>query len=131
MMHVGLELGNRADVDALREPFREFAQSDEDAIDPDDAVCEGISQNARAMTVRFMVRAKDPKTGWKMHCRLREHMLAAASRLDAAAGHEPAPAFLPRPLGDLALPPSDRRVRVQFRPPRGVEIRGRAPVMPK
>lgn len=96
MMHVELELDNRADVDALREPFREFVQSDEDVIDPDDAVCEVISQNARAMTVRFMVRAEDPKTGWSMHCRLREHMLAAASRLDAAAGHEPAPAYLPR-----------------------------------
>ncbi len=96
MMHVGLELGNRANVDALREPFREFAQSDEDAIGPDDAVCEGISQNARATTVRFMVRAEDPKKGWGMHRRQREHMFAAASRLDAAAGHEPTPAFLPR-----------------------------------
>ena len=96
MMHVELELDNRADVDALRGPFREFVENDEDVIDPDDAVCEVIDQNARAMVVRFMARSTDPKCGWAMHCRLREHMLAAASRLDAAAGHEPAPAFLPR-----------------------------------
>ena len=96
MVHVELELDNRADVEALRGPFREFVESDEDVIDPDDAVCEVISQDARAMTVRFMARSTDPKCGWDMHCRLREHMLAAASRLDAAAGNEPTPAYLPR-----------------------------------
>jgi len=48
------------------------------------------------MVVRFMARANDPKCGWKMHCRLREQMLAAAARLDAGQGNEPGPAFLPR-----------------------------------
>ncbi|RIV87591.1 mechanosensitive ion channel family protein [Aurantiacibacter zhengii] len=96
MMHVELELDHRADVDALREPFREFADNDEDVIDPEDAVCEVVGQNSRAMVVRFMARAQDPKVGWKMHCRMREHMLAAAARLDAASGNEPAPAYLPR-----------------------------------
>ncbi|QZD95997.1 mechanosensitive ion channel family protein [Qipengyuania gelatinilytica] len=96
MMHVELELDNRADVDKLREPFREFVENDEDVIDPEDAICEVVAQDARAMTVRFMARAEDPKCGWAMHCRLREHMLAAASRLDAAAGNEPMPAYLPR-----------------------------------
>ncbi len=96
MMHVELQLDNRADVEALREPFRDFVESDEDVVDPDDAVCEVVAQDARAMTVRFMVRSSDPKCGWEMHCRLREHMLAAASRLDAAAGREPVPAYLPR-----------------------------------
>ena len=96
MMHVELELDNRADVDALRKPFREFIESDEDVIDPDDATCQVVGQSAKAMIVRFMARGPDPRSGWKMHCRLREHMLAAASRLDAASGNEPAPAFIPR-----------------------------------
>lgn len=96
MVHVELELDHRSDVDALRKPFREFVQSDEDVIDPDDAVCQVVGQNNRAMVVRFMARSTDPKCGWKMHCRMREHLLAAAARLDAAAGNEPAPAFLPR-----------------------------------
>ena len=96
MMHVELELDNRADVDQLRGPFREFIKNDEDVIDPDDASCEVVAQNAKAMTVRFMARSTDPKCGWKMHCRLREHMLADASRLDAASGYEPAPAYIPR-----------------------------------
>ncbi|MEH6724329.1 MAG: mechanosensitive ion channel domain-containing protein [Qipengyuania sp.] len=96
MMHVELELDNRADVDALRQPFREFIENDEDVVDPEDAKCQVIAQNAQAMTVRFMARAADPKCGWDMHCRLREHMLRAASEMDAGAEHEPVPAYLPR-----------------------------------
>ncbi|WP_318656095.1 mechanosensitive ion channel family protein [Qipengyuania atrilutea] len=96
MMHVELELDNRADVEALRKPFREFVESDEDVVHPDEAKCQVVGQSARAMVVRFMARAPDPKTGWAMHCRLREHMLAAASRLDASSDREPAPAFIPR-----------------------------------
>lgn len=94
MTHVELELDNRADVDALREEFLQFAQQDEDVIDPEDAVCEVVGQHARAKTVRFMARASDPKTGWSMHCRMREHMLAYAARLDATA--EPMPAYFSR-----------------------------------
>lgn len=96
LMHVELELDNRADVDALRAPFRDFVENDDDVIDPEDAVCEVIAQNAKAMTVRFMVRSSDPKSGWSMHCRLREHMLKAASEMDAAAGAEPVPAYIAR-----------------------------------
>lgn len=96
MMHVELELDNRADVEKLRGPFREFIENDEDVVDPEDAECQVVSQNAKAMVVRFMARSSDPKCGWNMHCRLREHMLAAASRLDAASGNEPVPAFIPR-----------------------------------
>ncbi len=96
MVHVELELDNRADVEGLRGPFREFIESDEDVIDPDDAVCQVIDQKAKAMNVRFMARAKNPKTGWKMQCRLREHLLAAASRLDAVGDREPNPAYFTR-----------------------------------
>ena len=96
MMHVELELDNRADVDALRQPFRDFVENDEDVVDPGDAQCEVVAQNARAMTVRFMARAADPKCGWAMHCRLRERMLQVASELDAGADREPAPAYFLR-----------------------------------
>ena len=96
MMHVELEFDNRADVEALRQPFREFVENDEDVVDPEDAKCQVIAQNAQAMTVRFMARSTDPKCGWDMHCRLREHMLRAASEMDAAAEREPVPAYLPR-----------------------------------
>ncbi|MBL4791927.1 mechanosensitive ion channel domain-containing protein [Citromicrobium bathyomarinum] len=94
MTHVELQLDNRADVDALREEFRNYVQQDEDVVDPEDAVCEVVGQDARAKTVRFMARAADPKTGWSMHCRVREHMLAFAARLDATI--EPTPAYFAR-----------------------------------
>lgn len=96
MMHVELELDNRADVEALRGPFRDFLKNDEDVIDPEDAKCQVVGQNARAMIVRFMARSTDPRSGWAMHCRLRERMLAVAAELDAGAGNEPSPAYLPR-----------------------------------
>jgi MscS family membrane protein len=96
MMHVELELDNRADVEKLRGPFREFVEQDEDVVDPEDASCEVVGQTGRAMVVRFMARSSDPKCGWKMHCRLRERMLAVAAGLDAAAANEPVPAYLPR-----------------------------------
>ncbi len=96
MMHVELELDHRCDVDALRGTFREFVESDEDVIAPEDAACQVVGHNSRAMVVRFMARSSDPRCGWKMHCRLREHMLAAAARLDAGEGNEPSPAYLPR-----------------------------------
>lgn len=96
MMHVVLELDNRADVDVLRDAFHEFIADDEDAIDLDDAKCQVVAQNASAMSVRFMARSPDPKRGWNMECRLREHLLSVASKLDAAAGNESVPAYLPR-----------------------------------
>ena len=96
MMHVELELDNRADVEKLRGPFREFVEQDEDVVDPEDASCEVVGQTGRAMVVRFMARSSDPKCGWKMHCRLRERMLAVAAGLDAAAANEPVPTYLPR-----------------------------------
>ncbi|WP_271077416.1 mechanosensitive ion channel family protein [Aurantiacibacter sp. MUD61] len=96
MVHVELELDNRADIEALRPVFCDFVENDEDVIDPEDAVVEVISQNAKAMIVRFMARASDPKCGWDMHCRMREFMLAKISEMDAAAGHEPVPAYLSR-----------------------------------
>ena len=94
MTHVELQLDNRADVDALREEFCKFANQDEDVVDPEDAVCEVVAQDARSKTVRFMARAADPKTGWSMHCRAREHMLDFAARLDATA--EPLPVYFAR-----------------------------------
>ncbi len=96
MMHVELEFDNRADVEALRQPFREFVENDEDVVDPEDAKCQVIAQNAQAMTVRLMARPTDPKSARDTHCRLREHMLRAASEMDAAAEREPVPAYLPR-----------------------------------
>jgi small-conductance mechanosensitive channel len=96
MMHVELKLDHRADVDALRKEFARFVEDADDIIEKDEAKVAVIDHDAKAMTVRFMARAKDPKIGWAMHCRLREEMIAAAARLDAGTDGEPAPAFFSR-----------------------------------
>ena len=96
MLHVELEFDNRADVEALRGPFRQFVENDEDVIDPEDAACQVVGQNARAMVVRFLARSSDPKRGWAMHCRLREQMLKAAAELDGISSCEPGPAYFAR-----------------------------------
>ena len=95
-MHVELLLDHRADVDALREAFREFVDGEDDVIDKDEASVSVIDHSAQAKTVRFIARAEDAKTGWAMHCRLREHMVAAAARLDTASEREPDGVFLKR-----------------------------------
>lgn len=94
MITVNLEFDNRADVDSLRKAFDEFVEDEDDIIDREDAKVQVIDQNAKAKIVRFMARAPEPKTGWNMHCRLREHMLAKASELEAA--NEPMPAYFSR-----------------------------------
>ncbi|RJY10118.1 mechanosensitive ion channel family protein [Aurantiacibacter aquimixticola] len=90
------EFDSRADVAKLREEFCDFAKEDDGVIDVEDAACEVISHDAQAMRVRFLARASDPKSGWKLECRIREHMLAFAARLDASAERDIGPAFLKR-----------------------------------
>ena len=68
MLHVELEFDNRANVEALREPFRQFVENEEVVIDPEDAACQVVGQNARSSVVRFLARSSDPKRGWAMHC---------------------------------------------------------------
>jgi len=91
-----LHLDHRADIDALREDFGEFVEGDEDVIDKDEAKLQVVDHNASAMVLRMVANSPDPKRGWAMHCRMREYMLKAAAARDAAAGNEPAPAYLPR-----------------------------------
>ena len=96
MTHAELLLDHRADLDALREEFRAFVESDDDVVDKDDAEIQVVGHSAQGIDVRFLARAKDPKIGWKMRCRLQEAMIAAVAKLDAGSDREPAPAFLPR-----------------------------------
>lgn len=91
-----LRLDHRADVDALRDEFAKFVEGDEDLCDKENAKIQVVDHDATGMWLRMVARAPDPATGWAMQCRMREYMLAAAARLDAAAGNEPAPAYLPR-----------------------------------
>lgn len=96
MTHVELILDHRADVDAMRGELEKFVANDDGVIDPDDAKIQVVDQDERGQTVRFLARAKDPKVGWVMQCRMREAMLAAAARMDESGSNDTLPAFLPR-----------------------------------
>lgn len=96
MTHVELVLDHRADIEPLRKEFGRFVNNDEDVIDPDDTGVQVVDQSMQGQVVRFLARAKDPKVGWKMQCRLREAMLSAAARLDDSGAHDTLPSYLPR-----------------------------------
>jgi len=91
-----LRLDHRADVDALRDEFEGFVAQEDGICDKENAKIQVVDHDATGMYLRLVARAPDPSTGWDVQCRMREWMLAAAARLDAAAGNEPAPAYLPR-----------------------------------
>lgn len=96
IMRIPIYLDHRADVAALREKLMAFVEDADDVIKKDEAKLEVIDHEPRAMVVRACLWAEDPKIGWAMHCRVREFLLKTAAQLDAAAGNEPAPAFVPR-----------------------------------
>ena len=93
---VPIHLDHRADVDALREKFDAFVKDDDEIIKKDEAKIEVIDHMPEGMVARACVWAKDPKVGWSMHCRVREFLIKTAMEMDAAAGNEPAPAYIPR-----------------------------------
>lgn len=95
-MRVPLYLDHRADIPRLREEFDRIVAEDDNVIDKDFAKLQVIEHTPQTLVARCVFRAVDPKVGWVVHCRVREEMLAAAARLDAAAGNEPSPAYLPR-----------------------------------
>ncbi|MBV7266594.1 mechanosensitive ion channel family protein [Erythrobacter ani] len=94
MTHVELMLDHRADIDRLREEFQQFVENDDAVMDAEEAEVQVVGHDAQAMTVRFLARAEDPKAGWKLQCRVREHILAAIGKMDAS--DERTPVFLPR-----------------------------------
>ncbi len=96
MMHFELVLDHRAPIEPLREKFAELTEQDDGVIDHEDAQVQVIDHQATGKVVRFMARAEEPKSGWLMHCRLREAILDFAAELDAACANDPTPSVLPR-----------------------------------
>ncbi|WP_234033053.1 mechanosensitive ion channel family protein [Erythrobacter rubeus] len=94
MTHVELMLDHRADVDRLREEFQRFVENDDGVMDAEEAKVQVVDHGSSAMTVRFLARARDPKAGWRLQCRVREHILAAIAEMETS-GESP-PVFLPR-----------------------------------
>ncbi|MCQ8184029.1 mechanosensitive ion channel family protein [Parvularcula maris] len=92
--YVLLTLDHRANVEALRHEWSRFVEGEEEVIELDEAKVQVVGHSRDGMEVRFLFKAPDPSTAWDIHCRGREAMLHAASRLDE--GTEDRPAFLPR-----------------------------------
>lgn len=95
-MHCDIVLDHRAAIDRLREKFDEFVQSDEGVCEPEEAKLNVIAHEAAGQTVRALVKAPDPQTGWDMHCRLREYLIKSAGDLDRESEKDDGPVFLPR-----------------------------------
>ncbi|MEN3792585.1 mechanosensitive ion channel family protein [Fulvimarina sp. MAC3] len=101
---VELRLDHRADVDALREVFNEFVESEEDITDKSEAKVQVVGHDHTGMLVRFLAPAPDPAKGWDMQCRMRERVLSYAAKLEDKVGKEPA--------GQAAYFPREREVLV-------------------
>ncbi|MDY8110274.1 mechanosensitive ion channel [Fulvimarina sp. 2208YS6-2-32] len=101
---VELRLDHRADVDALREAFEAFVKDEEDITDKSETKVQVVGHDATGMLVRFVAPAPDPIRGWNMQCRMREHLLASAARLEDTAGGEPG--------GKAAYFPREREVKI-------------------
>lgn len=93
-----LHLDPRADMEKLRSAFADFVDAEDDILDKEVCKVQVIDQDARAMQVRFYVSASNPSKAWDVHCRLREHMLAAIAGFEReiAEGGAHDVAYLPR-----------------------------------
>lgn len=97
MRGVHLWLDPLCDLDALRKTFDTLRHKDPDITEPDEAFTYVTDQRPEAIKVSFYAMMPDPSTGWAIHCRLREGLLA-----DIRNNH---PEWLPRErILDVAEP---------------------------
>lgn len=83
---VVLTLSPRADVEALRVHYLDWAKADP-RIGPDDGLeCYVIGQDEFGMKVRFLAPVSDPRDGWDVECAMREEMITAARGLSDDTG---------------------------------------------
>ncbi|WP_185984717.1 mechanosensitive ion channel family protein [Aureimonas mangrovi] len=71
-----LRLDPTADIERLREVFRQMVEGDEDWDRVGEPQVYVTGQDENAVTVRFTASARNPTIGWELECRLREKLLA-------------------------------------------------------
>jgi hypothetical protein len=64
------------DVRAVRSKFHDLVKECKDWDGPADSVLEVTGAKEDAMELRALCSAKDPPTAWRLHCRLREELIA-------------------------------------------------------
>ncbi|HJT22682.1 MAG TPA: mechanosensitive ion channel domain-containing protein [Nitrospira sp.] len=79
----------KTDVDAVRTKFKELVKACEDWDDQMEPVVEVTDLKNGTMELRALCGAKDPPRAWRVHCRLREELVAFVRELQGGR-------FLPR-----------------------------------
>lgn len=72
---IELALHLNADVECLREKFKEFAEAEENVIEHHKLCCYVTAQSAAAQTVSFYLMTSEPFAGWEAEMNVREKLL--------------------------------------------------------
>jgi small-conductance mechanosensitive channel len=69
-------------VEKVRTKFEELLKDSEDWDEENDPVLEVIDTTEKSIKLRALCSAKDASTAWKLHCKLREELIAYISTLE-------------------------------------------------
>ncbi len=72
---IELALHLNADVECLREKFKEFAEAEKNVIEHHKLCCYVTAQSAAAQTVSFYLMTSEPFAGWEAEMNVREKLL--------------------------------------------------------
>ena len=72
----------RVDVSKIRSEFEKLLKNEEDWDEENPAVVEVVDMTEESVKLRALCSAKDAKTTWKLHCTLREKLVAYISQLE-------------------------------------------------
>jgi small-conductance mechanosensitive channel len=72
----------KIDVGAVRAKFEEFLRANEDWDRQVPPVLEVTGVKQDSMELRALCSAKDPPSAWRLHCRLREELIAFVRELE-------------------------------------------------
>lgn len=75
MKTIKLSLDHAADIEVLRDKFRELAEADEGVIEPDQLSAYVTAHSEDGQDMTFYAMTPDPSTGWQTEMRLREGLL--------------------------------------------------------
>lgn len=71
----------RIDVSKVRTKFEELLKDSEDWDEDNPPILEVIDVSEKSIQLRALCSAKDPNTAWKLHCKLREELIAYVCKL--------------------------------------------------
>ncbi|MFC4258111.1 mechanosensitive ion channel family protein [Marinobacter lacisalsi] len=72
---IELALHLNADIECLREKFKEFAEAEKNVVEHHKLCCYVTAQSAAAQTVSFYLMTSEPFAGWEAEMHVREKLL--------------------------------------------------------